>query len=183
MKLKTAVVATSMLFAFGADAGPFGINPGDPIRTEGKDNHGWIYEEMKIENTGGFDSIRKFGVSGVGTCAVVAYTTIYDENAGLSVKDFFHGVKDILTEKYGSHTAKKDSLQAGSPFLNDSDWMASLAHGHRVLSYTWKLSSPQDSITRIILGIPEASHFSGEVRLQYDFDNVAQCREARKQVF
>lgn len=183
MKLKIAVVATSMLFVSGASAGPFGINPGDLIRAEGKDNHGWIYEEVKVENTGGFDSIRKYGVPGVGTCIVLAYTTIYDENAGLSVKDFFYEVKDILTEKYGKHTAKKDSLQAGSPFLNDSDWMASITHGHRIFSYTWELSSPQDLITRIILDIPEANHFSAEVRLQYDFDNVAQCREARKQVF
>ena len=185
MKLRTtAILVTSMLFGLSANAGPFGINMGEPIVAEGTAQDGTIYETANVENTGGFEQVVKFGVPRVGTCWVIASTYIMDSGAGRDAQRFFHDIKDIIIEKYGKPTAIKDSIEEDSLNQETWRWVKSIETGDRVLEYYWKLQPSRNSINRILLHIPSAlSLFGVRIELQYDFDNVLQCVEARKQVF
>lgn len=187
MSIKAAVAAVSMLFALGANAGPFGIDPGDPINAEGVDDLGFIYEEATVSNTGGFDSITKYGAPGIGTCVIVAYNRVASNNSGSNVLDNFSYVKDKLTEKYGEPTSSRDIAELYSEeesllFLLENRMIEPL--------YRWELIPPQDNIQRILLDIPDLPDLakllgipSVSIRLQYDFDNIPLCDEAIEQVF
>ena len=135
MKLKNvAAIAASMLLTLSANAGPFGVNPGDPIREDGVSGDGLIYEDLAPGNFGGFEYVKKYGTKETGTCSVVAFRDFWDTSgAGLEIQDFFHGVADRLTGKYGSPTTKKDALEAESLWDENSFWMHSLAIGERKL--------------------------------------------------
>ena len=137
MNFKVAVVAASMLFALGANAGPFGIDPGDPINVEGISDEGLIFEKLKAGNFGGFEEVVKYGTQETGTCMIVAFKHVWDRDAGLLVQDFFHRTADRLIEKYGDPTTRKDAIEADSIWTKNHFWMHSLALGERELAFTW----------------------------------------------
>ena len=187
MNTKAAVVAAFMLFALAANAGPFGIDPGDPINAEGVDDLGFIFEEATVSNTGGFDSITKYGVPGIGTCIIVAYNRIASNNSGSNVLDNFYYVKDKLVEKYGEPTSSRDTVE---PYSEEASLLIlKLKNGTIEPLYQWTLIPPQDNIQRILLDIPYITSLdllgilSISIRLQYDFDNMPLCDEAIEQVF
>jgi len=187
--MKTLFFCAAFVLASGAAiAGPFGLEKGTSFAELNK------RLKLKPETTGiystanpprahpDFDDYRMTFAPGVGLCRVIAFsppvtTNVYGEEA----KQKYSTLQSALIQKYGQPNHNFDELRHGSIWSDSKDWTMSLLKTERSLSTFWLSTDLPDSLQSIRLNTVALSTTKVMIVIAYEFDNIQQCTDWRKQ--
>jgi hypothetical protein len=99
---------------------------------------------------------------------------------GEALKDKFERIQAGISKVYGRGDSF-DHLQEGSIWNEPRDWMMGLLKHERTLATYWKLNTPQDHITIIVLEATALSREKGYLSLAYEFEGWEQYVDRKKE--
>lgn len=191
-KLKHLIVATAMFTAFGAIAGPLGLNKSmtlEELKRQGDfsrlPNQTFVYGAKNlIAGHPDFNSFLVVVTPEQGLCKIVASSKeIETSGFGTELQSKYKILVEALAEKYGAPGNTFDFLRNGSIWEEPRNWMMGLKEKERRLSAHW--SKPQinnlpDSLASISTTAGAYSSSTGFISLVYEFDNFAECLTVMK---
>ena len=189
--MRKIIVAAAFFAAFGAIAGPLGLNKGmtlEELKKQGAFVSGsqqFFYTAKTI--TSGhpdFESYTVILTPEQGLCKIHAVSKDIDTSAfGNELQGKYRELVGALSKKYGAPGKDFDFLRAGSIWKEPQYWMMSLLKQERNLDAFW--SKPEnnnlpDSLGSIAVNTYALSGSKGFIKLIYDFDNIEACVEMLK---
>ena len=191
--MKKIIVATALLVAFGAIAGPFGLSKGmtlGQIKKKGafvSDDNPSIYSAKTITNGNpDFGSYSVIITKEQGLCRVQAFSKDIKANSfGHELKGKYRNLVEAVSKKYGSPSQGYDFdfLLSGSIWKEPQDWMMSLVKKERKLQSSWHHEADTklpDSLESITIETFAFSNSEGFLSITYEFDNIGACLETVK---
>ena len=189
--MRKIIVAAAFFAAFGAIAGPLGLNKG--MTLEELNKHGsftpsprkFVYESKNLTNGHpDFQSYTAIVTPAHGLCKIVARSqNIESSSYGTEIEERFKDLISALTGKYGAPGKQYNFLRQGSIWNEPKYWMMGLLKKERILSAFWwppeNLNLP-DSLRGIHVETVALSVSHGFIRLDYEFDNASECLDTLK---
>lgn len=164
-------------------AGPFGLSMGmkkEEIDSSLEEVAAFVYAVEKVKKPH-----RAFGRYEVwigpdtGICRIRAFSKLIPTNRdGQDLKEAFQSLEKRLKKLYGDHE-RMDELQADSIWRKPNDWMMALVFKERVFSSEWNIAKGAiltPDLAKVELIATAEEEYSGQVLLQYTFENFEQCQ-------
>lgn len=186
--MRKIIVAAALFAAFGAIAGPLGLNKGmtlEELKKQGafiSGNEPFVYTAKTIASGHpDFALYTAVLTPEHGLCKIqVASKNIDTSSFGSELQEKHSELVRALSKKYGAPTKEFNFLKAGSIWNEPRDWMMGLLKKERSLSAFWITSDNNnlaDSLKVIFLLSHALSDSKGYISLGYDFDNTDACME------
>lgn len=190
--MRKIIVAAAFFAAFGAIAGPLGLNKGMTLEELNKHGsftpvprHQFVYESKNLTNGHpDFQSYTALVTPAHGLCKIMATSrNIESSSYGTEIEEKFKDLISALTGKYGAPGKQHNFLKQGSIWNEPKYWMMGLLKKERILSAFWlppENSNLPDSLTTIYVQTVALSRSHGFIELNYEFDNVSECIDTVK---
>lgn len=189
--MRKIIVVAALFAAFGAIAGPLGLNKGmtlEELKKQGafiSGNEPFVYTAKTIAS--GHPDFELYSVlltPEQGLCKIQAAGKNIDTSSfGSELQEKHRELVGALSKKYGAPSNEFNYLKAGSIWNEPQDWMMGLLKKERNLDAYWTKSDKSnlsDSLEAVSVNTQALSGSKGYIRLSYDFDNIGACMEALK---
>lgn len=189
--MRKIIVAAVFFAAFGAIAGPLGLNKGmtlEELKKQGafvSGNQQFVYTAKTIASGHpDFESYTVILTPEQGLCKIQAVSKDIDTSSfGNELQGKYRELVGALSKKYGAPGKDYDFLRAGSIWKEPQYWMMGLLKKERNLDAFW--SKPENNDLPDFLGTVSLSAYAlsgskGAIKLSYDFDNIDACMETFK---
>lgn len=189
--LATAAATVCLISSGVATAdGPFGLSMGmsqdDMGPLEPMDSPLLFMAEQVPVPSSHFDMYVVMMGEKAGLCAVRTITDPIDTNRfGHALTREFEKLQDALAERYNNEGTKVDLVMPGSLWDEPQDFMMGLRRDDRKLVTLWEANDntamAAANLSTITLEAKALTRSKGVLVLQYEFENMTQCREESRQ--
>lgn len=189
--MRKVIVAAACSIAFGAVAGPLGLNKGMTLAELNKQgsfapaNQPFMYRAKTLAN--GHPDFEDYTIVLTpehGLCKIVASGKNIDSSPyGTELEGKFKELVSALTGKYGAPGKNFIGLGSGSIWNQPKDWMMGLLKKERSVAAFWippGNAHLPDSLQSIGVEAVALSGSTGYIRLAYEFDNADECMKTLK---
>lgn len=179
---RLAVLAT-LLWAWPALAGPFGVNMGKPVSGySGRPTSvKGVYSITVPQPNPEFESYSAIAAPMTGVCKVWGIGRDHGDDAyGSSVRNAYERLRGLLDAKYGQ-SKEISFIKSGALWDKDREWVMSIKQNERTVMAYWLskdgLALP-DGLVAISLTVRATSSSSAYLDLTYEFGNFKTCQQS-----